>query len=60
MCRVARRRVIVAVPMEEEADPAYDHVQRFDRESLIKLAQKTGWSCGFEDYLGGWVVLEPP
>ena len=59
MCRVARLRVIVAVPMEEEPDPAYEHVQRFDREDLIKLGEKTGWRCGFEDYLGGWVVLEP-
>lgn len=59
MCRVARRRVIVAVPMEEEADPAYDHLQRFDREGLIDLGEKTGWRCGFEDYLGGWIVLEP-
>ena len=59
MCRVARRRVTVAVPMEEEPDPAYDHVQRFDRGSLIDLAEKTGWRCSFEDYLGGWVVLEP-
>jgi SAM-dependent methyltransferase len=60
MCRVARRRLIVAVPMEEEADPAYDHVQRFDREALITLTRETGWRCGFEDYFGGWVVLEPP
>jgi hypothetical protein len=59
MCRVARCRVIVAVPMEEKADPAYDHLQKFDRESLIKLGEKTGWRCSFEDYLGGWLVLEP-
>jgi SAM-dependent methyltransferase len=59
MCRVARCRVIVAVPMEEEADSAYDHVQRFDREGLINLGEKTGWRCDFEDYLGGWIVLEP-
>jgi hypothetical protein len=60
MCRVARRRVIVTVPLEEEADPAYDHVQRFDREGLTNLGEKYGWRCGFEDYFGGWVVLEPP
>lgn len=59
MCRVARRRVIVAVPLEEEADPAYEHVQSFDREGLLKLTTKTGWRCSFEDYLGGWVILEP-
>ena len=59
MCRVARRRVIVAVPLEEEPDPAFNHVQGFDREGLIKLGEETGWRCGFEDYLGGWLVLEP-
>ena len=59
MCRVARRRAIVAVPMEEEADLAYNHVQRFDREGLIGFGEETGWRCSFEEYLGGWVVLEP-
>ena len=59
MCRVARRRVIVAVPLEKEPDPAYDHVQSFDRERLISFGKETGWRCSFEEYLGGWVVLEP-
>lgn len=59
MCRVARRRVIVAVPLEEEPDPAYHHVQRFDRESLVDFGEKTGWRCGFKHYLGGWLILEP-
>ncbi|WP_166398151.1 mycofactocin oligosaccharide methyltransferase MftM [Rubrobacter marinus] len=58
-CRVARRRVIVAVPMEEEADLAYDHAQSFDRERLISFGRETGWRCRFEEYLGGWVILEP-
>ncbi len=59
MCRVARHRVVVTVPMEEEADLAYDHAQSFDRERLISFGEETGWRCGFEEYLGGWVVLEP-
>ena len=59
MCRVARRRVIVAVPLEEEPDPAYDHVQGFDREGLNNFGETTGWYCRFEDYLGGWLILEP-
>ena len=59
MCRVARRRVIVAVPLEKEPDPAYDHVQGFDREGLLNFGEKTGWHCRFEDYLGGWLILEP-
>lgn len=59
MCRVAKRRVIVAVPLEEEPDPAYGHIQGFDREGLIDLGEGTGWRCDFEEYLGGWIVLEP-
>lgn len=59
MGRVARRRVIAAVPLEEEPDPAYGHLQSFDREGLTALGEKTGWRCDFEDYLGGWLVLEP-
>ena len=59
MCRVARRRVIVAVPLEAEPDPAYDHVQGFDQEGLIELGEGTGWRCSFEEYLGGWLTLEP-
>lgn len=60
MCRVARHRVVVAVPLEGEPDPAYGHIQGFDREGLMALGAETGWRCRFEDYLGGWIVLEPP
>jgi hypothetical protein len=59
ICRVVKRRVIVAVPLEDEPDPAYGHVQAFDREGLITLGEGTGWRCDFEEYLGGWIVLEP-
>lgn len=59
MRRVARQRVIVAVPLEEEPDPAYGHVQSFDREALIRLGEETGWRYDFEDYLGGWLLLDP-
>ncbi|AHY47915.1 Methyltransferase domain [Rubrobacter radiotolerans] len=60
MCRVARRRVVVAVPLESEPDPAYGHLQSFERESLLDLAGTTGWRGTFEEYRGGWLVLEPP
>jgi hypothetical protein len=59
MCRTARRRVVVAVPLEEEPDPAFGHVRSFDRASLLALAEETGWRCEFEEYLGGWIFLEP-
>lgn len=59
MCRVARLRVVVAVPLEAEPDPAYGHVQSFDRESLLDLSRTSGWCGRFEEYRGGWVVLDP-
>lgn len=58
-CRVARRRVVVAVPLEETPDPAYGHVQGFDRETLVGLGESSGWRCDYEEYLGGWAILEP-
>ncbi len=57
-CRVARRRVVVAVPMEKVADPAYGHVRTFDLESLPALVGRAGWRCESMVHLGGWVVLE--
>src|SRR5215470_1830180 len=30
LCRVARRRVVVAVPLEDAPDPTFGHVQAFD------------------------------
>jgi SAM-dependent methyltransferase len=59
MRRVARRRVVVAVPLESDPDPAYGHVQSFDRKSLTELTRAAGWRSDFEEYLGGWVVMEP-
>jgi 2-polyprenyl-3-methyl-5-hydroxy-6-metoxy-1,4-benzoquinol methylase len=58
-CRVARRRVAVAVPLEEQPDTAYGHAQSFDREALTELGESSGWRCDYEEYLGGWAVLEP-
>lgn len=58
MRRVARKRVVVAVPLEEEPDPAYGHVQSFDRASFTRLTEADGWRRAFEEYLGGWVVLD--
>ena len=37
LCRVARRRVVIAVPLEEVPDPTFGHVQAFDLPRLAGL-----------------------
>ncbi len=60
LCRAARRRVIVAVPLESVPDPVYGHLQAFDLDRLGALAADVpGWRARAHEYLGGWLVLEP-
>ena len=58
--RLARRRVVVAVPYESEADPAYGHVRTFDHGTLLGLgaAIGEGWRYSVTDFHGGWLVLD--
>jgi hypothetical protein len=60
LCRAARRRVILAVPLESVPDPVYGHRQAFDLDRLAMLAAGApGWRGQAHEYLGGWLVLEP-
>ncbi len=60
LCRAARRRVIVAVPLESVPDPVYGHRQAFDLDRLTALAADIpGWHGSAHEYLGGWLALEP-
>jgi Methyltransferase domain len=60
LCRVARRRVIVAVPLEAAPDPSYGHRQAFDLPRLASLGRAvTGWRGDAHELRGGWLVLEP-
>lgn len=55
---LARRRLIVTVPVEEVPDPRFGHRQVFDRDSLGALGQRTGGMCHcFEDH-GVWLVID--
>lgn len=55
---LARRRLIVAVPVEAVPDPRFGHRQVFDRESLSALGRTTGGLCrSFEDH-GAWLVID--
>ena len=57
--RVARRRVVVAVPLEEVPDPTFGHLQAFDLPRLSRLgAGAPGWSCAVHAADGGWLVLD--
>jgi SAM-dependent methyltransferase len=60
LCRVARRRMIAAVPIEEVPDPVYGHRQAFDLDRLAQLSRVVpGWRGSVHDHLGGWLVLGP-
>lgn len=56
--RLARRRLIVAVPLEAEPDARFGHRQVFDRERLLALGQRSGASCRYFEHHGGWVVVD--
>lgn len=56
--RVAARRVIVAVPLEERADPAFGHVRTFSLADLADLGASTGWGSRTWCRDGGWLVLD--
>ncbi|MEV0600224.1 mycofactocin oligosaccharide methyltransferase MftM [Streptomyces sp. NPDC050315] len=57
--RLARRRVIAAVPYEDEPTAAYGHVRSFDLDQLKHLGQRTGRPFEASSYHGGWLVLTP-
>lgn len=57
--RVAARRVIIAVPYEEEPTPAYGHLWTLSEADLRAWgAATTGWSWSVHEHLGGWLVLD--
>jgi SAM-dependent methyltransferase len=58
LCRVARRRVVVAVPLEARPDPTFGHLQAFDLNRLADLGDVPGWLAAVRAADGGWLVLE--
>lgn len=56
--RVARRRVVVAVPYEDVPEPVYGHQRCFDRTALTALGERSGWRWSVDDDHGGWLVLD--
>jgi SAM-dependent methyltransferase len=58
MVRLARRRVVVAVPFEDEPNPAWGHVRCFDTRALDELGASTGLAYEVREHHGGWLVLD--
>lgn len=57
--RLARRRVVVAVPFEDEPQACYGHVRTFDMATLRDLgARFTGVRARVFEHHGGWLVLD--
>lgn len=58
--RLARRRVVLAVPFEPEPNTAFGHVRAFDLAGLATTAQDAGLPFRTEEHHGGWLILDKP
>jgi 2-polyprenyl-3-methyl-5-hydroxy-6-metoxy-1,4-benzoquinol methylase len=58
--RLARGRVVVAVPFEHEPAPAFGHVRAFVLDDLHSLGSASGWPYAAYEHHGGWLVLDQP
>jgi len=59
LCAAARRRVIVAVPLERRPDPTYGHRGAFELATLRSHgARVPGWRATVHEHRGGWLVLD--
>jgi SAM-dependent methyltransferase len=56
--RVARHRVVIAVPLEATPDPTFGHLQAFDLPRLASIGEASGWSRAVHAADGGWLVLD--
>jgi SAM-dependent methyltransferase len=58
LCRAARRRVVVAVPLESSPDRTFGHMRAFDLGALAALGAASGWRGEVHELDGGWLVLD--
>ena len=56
--RIARERVVIAVPFEDEATACHGHVRTFDLPALHTLGESTGRAFEAFEHHGGWLVLD--
>lgn len=62
LLRVARRRLVLVVPLEATPDPRFGHQQAFSSlVDLASLGQSSRWLWRVaNDAAGGWLVLDAP
>lgn len=63
--RLARHRVVIAVPFEDEPRACYGHIQRFDLPRLQLLGARLrgelpGLTVTVNEFHGGWLILDLP
>lgn len=58
--RLAARRVVVGVPLEDEADETWGHVRTVSLDDLRAMGASTGWDVDVHEHHGGWLVLDRP
>lgn len=57
-CRVARRRVVVAVPFESEPREEYGHFTRMSTDDLHAWGRGSGLPYRVHENHGGWLVID--
>ena len=56
--RLARKKVVVAVPFEDEPTAAYGHIRTFDLPALTTLGEQSGLPFHVNEHHGGWLILD--
>ncbi|CAN3131271.1 Methyltransferase type 11 domain-containing protein [Mycobacterium sp. smrl_JER01] len=61
--RLTRRRVVIAVPFEDEPRQCYGHLQGFDLPGLRRIAddmvrRHRGLTVDVHEFHGGWLILD--
>ena len=58
--RVSRRRVVIAVPLEDEADETWGHVRTVSLADLDTWGARSGRPYQVSEHHGGWLVIDSP
>jgi SAM-dependent methyltransferase len=56
--RLAARRVVVAVPLEEEPNETFGHVRTVSLDDLRRWGRASGHRFDVHDLHGGWLVID--
>lgn len=56
--RLAARRVVIAVPLEDEADETWGHVRTISLDDLTAWGRATGLPFDVNEHHGGWLVID--